>query len=352
MPKISIVIPVYGAEKYLPRCLDSLLAQTFSDWECILVDDGSPDRSGAICDEYAAKDSRFVPLHQKNQGGSAARNNGVALAAGKYLMFLDNDDAYSPYLLACVLNAQEQNPDDLIVWRFSSEASELTQQPCGFDRFEQSCAAQLYLQSHLYYAWNKLFCLELVRSIGIEHIPGITYGDDVYFSIEYARHWFKDKPSGCFCLSQKPLYYYESQNENSTTFRLKPCYCHDELWLTEYVRNWFSQDFMVPEEDLRHLMIHLVKTIAGGLAVDLEQPNGAQLAKQHLNDPVSQRLIQQAFNLHCYTPFLPLMKKGHAVWAAKLGRSMMNDSPWYHRIYWAGWHLRRLRTGQKPPVIL
>ena len=73
-PEISIIIPVYKAEKYLRRCLDSVLSQTLSNWECILVDDGSPDQSGAICDEYAAKDSRFRVIHKPNGGVSSARN--------------------------------------------------------------------------------------------------------------------------------------------------------------------------------------------------------------------------------------------------------------------------------------
>ena len=77
-PKISIIVPVYKAEKYLRRCLDSIVAQTFTDWECILIDDGSPDNSGKICDEYAVKDGRFRVFHQENAGVSAARNKGLA----------------------------------------------------------------------------------------------------------------------------------------------------------------------------------------------------------------------------------------------------------------------------------
>ena len=352
MPKISIVIPVYGAEKYLPRCLDSLAAQTFADWECILVDDGSPDGSGAICDRYAQADPRFVVIHQKNQGGSAARNNGVDRARGEYLAFLDNDDAYSPFLLESVLAAQQRQPEDLIVWRYSSVESELAKKCCDFSRIETKKAGQLYLQSHLYYAWNKLFRLDLVRQIKLAHIPGITYGDDVYFSMEYARHWFRLHPQGCFAVSDAPLYFYESGNENSTTFRLKPCYCKDELWLTGHVLDWFERDFAIPEEDMRLVLIHLLKTIAGGLSVDAAQPGGKALAREHLNDPVPRRLVEKARALGCYSPFLFPMAHGFSSLTARLGGWMMEDSRWYHRVYWAGWHLRRLRTGQKPPVTL
>ena len=92
MPKISIIVPVYKTEKYLHRCLDSIVAQTYTDWECILVDDGSPDNSGMICDEYAEMDSRFRVFHQENKGVSAARNKGLDEANGEWIGFVDSDD--------------------------------------------------------------------------------------------------------------------------------------------------------------------------------------------------------------------------------------------------------------------
>ena len=86
LPKISIIVPVYKVEQYLRRCLDSIVSQTLTDWECILIDDGSPDKSGAICDEYAARDSRFHVIHQKNKGVSAARNTGLQSVQGTYFI--------------------------------------------------------------------------------------------------------------------------------------------------------------------------------------------------------------------------------------------------------------------------
>ena len=90
----SIIIPVYNVAPYLRECLDSVLAQTLTDWEAICIDDGSTDGSGAILDEYAAKDKRFKVIHQKNAGVSAARNSGIDAATGEYVTFLDGDDAY------------------------------------------------------------------------------------------------------------------------------------------------------------------------------------------------------------------------------------------------------------------
>ena len=99
MPEISVIVPVYNVEPYLHRCVDSILAQTFTDFELILVDDGSPDGCPAICDEYAAKDCRVRVIHQENGGLSSARNAGLDIAAGNYFAFIDSDDyVYSEYL--------------------------------------------------------------------------------------------------------------------------------------------------------------------------------------------------------------------------------------------------------------
>lgn len=98
-PKISIVIPVYNVEKYIKECLDSIIKQTFTEWECLLIDDGSPDNSGAICDEYVKKDSRFKVYHKQNGGVSSARNYGIEKAQGEWVTFIDSDDFISPTFL-------------------------------------------------------------------------------------------------------------------------------------------------------------------------------------------------------------------------------------------------------------
>ena len=103
MPKVNVIVPVYDVEKYLSRCIDSILNQTLSDFELILVDDGSPDNCGQICDSYASKYNRICVIHQENQGVSVARNVGVALATGQYIAFVDSDDYVHPqmYELLC-----------------------------------------------------------------------------------------------------------------------------------------------------------------------------------------------------------------------------------------------------------
>lgn len=98
-PVLSVIVPVYKAEAYLPRCIESILAQTFTDYELLLIDDGSPDDCGRICDEYARKDMRVRVFHQDNKGASAACNLGIDSAFGRYLVFVDSDDWVLPNYL-------------------------------------------------------------------------------------------------------------------------------------------------------------------------------------------------------------------------------------------------------------
>lgn len=115
---ISVIIPIYNVEKYLQRALESLLKQTISSWEAVLVDDGSTDRCGKIADEYARRDSRFKVLHQDNQGVSKARNAGMAQAVGKYLLFLDPDDFFHPQLMELCLRTAEAEDADMVAFTY------------------------------------------------------------------------------------------------------------------------------------------------------------------------------------------------------------------------------------------
>lgn len=116
-PRFSIIVPVYNTEPYLRECLDSVLSQTFADWECICVDDGSTDGSGAILDEYSNKDPRFRVIHQKNTGAWAARNKALDLCRGEWALFADGDDLIHPEALSMVYGWERNNNADLVVLR-------------------------------------------------------------------------------------------------------------------------------------------------------------------------------------------------------------------------------------------
>ena len=171
MPTISVIVPVYKVEKYIHRCVDSILGQTFTDFELILVDDGSPDGSPVICDEYAAKDSRVVVIHQENGGLSAARNAGsdwaFANSDSQWLTFIDSDDWVHPEYLELLLKAAEDSDLPISVCGFARTDGEMT-------HIEPEELAPVYLDTEDFYinnnvnatiAWGKLYKKELFKSI-------------------------------------------------------------------------------------------------------------------------------------------------------------------------------------------
>lgn len=154
MPELSIIVPVYKVEKYLPRCIDSILAQTFGDFELILIDDGSPDGCGRICDEYAQKDKRIVAIHQKNMGVSAARNAGLDIAHGRYIGFVDSDDWIEPQMYEVMMDAIRENGADMAVCgvRYADEDGKFTRA----DRLSEGVYTRAGLLEDVFAMPNKL----------------------------------------------------------------------------------------------------------------------------------------------------------------------------------------------------
>ena len=119
MPQISVIVPVYNVEKYIDRCVRSILGQTYSDFELILVDDGSPDNAPAMCDEWATKDSRIRVIHKENGGLSSARNAGIQAATGEYLIFIDSDDVIHPDCLRILMTCIQNTGAEIAMGRFT-----------------------------------------------------------------------------------------------------------------------------------------------------------------------------------------------------------------------------------------
>ncbi|MBQ7300539.1 MAG: glycosyltransferase family 2 protein [Clostridia bacterium] len=140
MPKISVIVPVYQVEKYIYHCVNSILAQTFSDYELILVDDGSPDKCGDICDKYASKDRRIRVIHQNNQGLSAARNNAVQIATAEWILFVDSDDQIHAQMLEHMYNAIEMSHANICV--------------CSVAESETAPASFLHTVINRFSSWN------------------------------------------------------------------------------------------------------------------------------------------------------------------------------------------------------
>lgn len=184
MPQISVIVPIYKVEPYLKRCVDSILGQTFTDFELILVDDGSPDNCGAICDEYAEKDERVKVIHQANGGLSAARNAGIDYAFSnsnsEWLTFIDSDDWVHNHYLASLLNAANKNKSDISICGFIGTKGEepiLSSNPFYFKKMSTET---FYLDhySNAIIACGKLYkksCFENIRyPIGRIYEDGFT----------------------------------------------------------------------------------------------------------------------------------------------------------------------------------
>ena len=141
VPKISVIVPVYNVEKYLPRCMDSIINQTLNDIEIIMIDDGSPDNCPKLCDEYVKRDSRVKVVHQKNQGLGLARNTGLEIATGKYVTFVDSDDYIALESMECIWAKMEECNADMCVFSYKNKADsgseELKTIPIGDNVYEE-----------------------------------------------------------------------------------------------------------------------------------------------------------------------------------------------------------------------
>ena len=184
MPTISVIVPVYNVEPYLRQCVDSILGQTFRDFELILVDDGSPDGCPAICDEYAEKDSRVKVIHKENGGLSSARNAGLDVAAGEYIAFVDSDDWIHPEYLERMLAVIKNIHADMAmcgVEKFWEDKPRAEQFPLADECLPHDKAVSLMTTSIWYHmiACNKLYRKSLFD--GIRFPEGYLHEDEAIF---------------------------------------------------------------------------------------------------------------------------------------------------------------------------
>jgi len=186
MPEISIIVPVYKAEQYLPQCIESILAQTFTDFELILVDDGSPDDCGAICDEYAKKDARIKVIHQPNSGVSVARNAALDIARGKYIMFCDSDDWVEPEWCECLYNAIQTPNVVMAVCGHKLWKDDQLEKICQFDESRASIKlSEIFGNSLSGVPWNKIFLSNQINKYSIRFPVGISLSEDLRFILNY-----------------------------------------------------------------------------------------------------------------------------------------------------------------------
>lgn len=197
MCQISVIVPVYNVEKYLNRCVDSILAQTFTDFELILVDDGSPDRCGKICDEYAAKDGRIKVVHQKNAGVSAARNAGLQIAKGDYVTFVDSDDYCGKDFLQELVDVSKSTGADWVqsgykICNDCGEMKSVCQRKVGLWSIKSEEDRICFLTHNIVYhslgweVWTALFRTEIIKTNRIQFCETCeNFAEDLGFTLGY-----------------------------------------------------------------------------------------------------------------------------------------------------------------------
>lgn len=210
---VSVIVPIYKVEKYLRTCIDSIVNQTFSDLEIILVDDGSPDGCGAICDEYAGKDKRIQVVHKENGGLSDARNVGIDICSGDYIVFVDSDDCIHPQMIEHLYRLLDAHRADMAICSFQNieeDETPLYPQNITLDNvncFEKEDIMEQLQKRNLYtvVAWNKIYKTQLFQNI--RYPKGYIHEDE--FVIHRLLHLCNKT-----VYTDARLYYYRKRNDS------------------------------------------------------------------------------------------------------------------------------------------
>lgn len=210
---ISVIVPVYKVEKYLEKCVNSILCQSYSDLEIILVDDGSPDNCGKICDELALKDKRIRVIHQKNKGLAAARNAGLVIAHGKYVAFVDSDDTIESGAYLMLHNMIETYDADIAICECRKVTENELLKQVGYSNYEDKLLDNSKLWELVFGQLNNSSCNKLYKRglIGDLQFPEkVVHGEDLLFNIEYLAK------CNIGVYNEAPVYNYLSRNNSMT----------------------------------------------------------------------------------------------------------------------------------------
>jgi glycosyltransferase involved in cell wall biosynthesis len=249
LPKISVIIPVYNVESYLHRCINSILNQTFQDFEIILINDGSNDKSGQICDDYAQKDKRIKVIHKENARVSAARNDGIKMAKGKYVSFIDSDDWIEPEMYQQMINKAEELNLDFIMCDYKKKSNNYEvkrTQPIrsGFysgDDIKNELFQCLIMFEHIEFPptisnWVCLYNLEFIKTNDLYYDEDIHYCEDSILGSKIMYH-----ANNFYYLKGKHFYNY-FYNPNSTTNTYNEKKWNSYLEINERLIKYFGEN--------------------------------------------------------------------------------------------------------------
>ena len=234
-PVISVIIPVYNTEQYLLRCIDSVMAQTYQDFELLLIDDGSKDSSGTICDEYAEKDSRVRVFHKENGGVSSARNVGLDNARGEWITFVDADDWIESDMLELLLRKGEETGADIVMGDFLF-AYPNRDVPCRLPDWDDCKTTSLnrYITSVWTCVWGGIHRRSLYEEHQLQSPQGVTYCEDFHLIVRlcyFARNVVN---------VHRPFYHYRQQ-EGSVMHNLNKKTERDRQWVYQDIIRFFKE---------------------------------------------------------------------------------------------------------------
>ncbi|MBS6396171.1 MAG: glycosyltransferase family 2 protein [Clostridiales bacterium] len=236
---VTIIVPVYNTQKDLPRCLDSLISQSYEKLDIILIDDGSTDNSGSICDEYAHNDQRIRVIHKRNGGVSAARNSGLDLARGEYLIFVDSDDCIHRHMISIYVQALAENV--VLACDYTKQEDELE---LSYDKIWSTRIQYYHREEFLQFMkdeyvnapWNKFYDTKILREHQIRFDETKKLGEDFLFNLEY----FQFAPAK-YKVIHCPLYYYQEGREDSLANAFAPQLFDLQVELFERLRMFMEK---------------------------------------------------------------------------------------------------------------
>lgn len=264
--KITAIMPVYNVEKFVGKCIESLQAQTLTQWELIAVDDGSPDNSGKICDEYAAKDPRITVIHKENGGAPSARNTAIPMARGEYLYFVDSDDWAEETMFEDMYNTAKEHDAQLVVAgyyidTYYSDTEFYSQEQClpskvfSSQREFREYAYNMFDKNLLYTPWNKLFSAKYITDNNIRFKN--TFWDDFPFNLDVVRDVER-----VVLMEQKYYHFMRARSDSETAkYRRDMLEKREEEhgWMLELYDHWDVHD----EDSMEMIQRRYIERIVG-----------------------------------------------------------------------------------------